>query len=102
MGTKLWTPKSGQGISGALVLPPGAVPPPEKVYRCTVLGCEKRFPESQKQQWRRHVVAHAKRDDDEIQASQRAQESNAFTGIGDPERLLYNRRRLAERGKVKL
>lgn len=95
MTAELWTPgapSKGRGLQ--LWIPESAR---EKFYACTL--CKKRFPESQKQQWARHVGACAKRHDDEIQADIAERRADPILSPMDRERADYLRRNPRNRGR---
>lgn len=80
-------------MTPALWIPPSAQPKPEPLLRCTVPGCSHSpFPMTQKEQWRRHVKACAKRNFGEIERELARKEETYFTKSADPEKYAYLRK----------
>lgn len=76
-------------MSPTLWIPPNARP---KLLRCTVPGCTQGpFPETQREQWRRHVKACAKRNFGDIERELARREETFFTKSADPERYAHIR-----------
>lgn len=80
-----------------LWLPPSAVED-SRVLVCTVPGCDKRFPTTQRQQFERHVSACAKRNFDRIQEMTHDNFSDPFTSVGDTEQFGWVRKLASEVG----
>lgn len=77
-----------------LWLPPSARPEPKRYLRCSVPGCtHPGFPMTQREQWRRHVKACAKRNHGEIEREISRREETYFTKSADPEKYEYIRKR---------
>ena len=96
MTAELWTPggsatKSADGLQ--LWIPEEAR---GTIYVCRV--CQKRFPESQFSQWKRHVQACAKSHRDEHLEQIEERRQNVILSPGDRERFEYVRKNPRNRG----
>lgn len=58
------------------------------------------FPEEQRQQWQRHVIACEKKHPEVIEALEEARTNNAFTSIYDKEQYRFLRERAVARGEI--
>jgi hypothetical protein len=82
-------------------IPPTAREPKRRVLRCEVClrrGILKEFPFDQRQQWRRHVIACAKKHEDVVDGEVAEATKSAFRSQADPE-LFAHMRRKAARGE---
>lgn len=84
MSLQLWLPASARDT--------------QKVYKCNV--CQMRFPEDQKQQWRRHTIACIRKNPEHVEELVAAQEASIFTSIADKEKWAWVRKRQAEGKRV--
>jgi hypothetical protein len=81
MGLSLWLPPSAREREE-----------PRRVLRCMVPGCGRRFPDTHRGQFERHVSACAKRNMDRIQEETAIRESDPFTSVGDKEQYSWVRK----------
>lgn len=79
-------------------IPENARPEPRKVLLCKVPGCGRRFPDTQRQQFERHINACAKRNFDRIQELDAINHSDPFTSVGDKEMYGWVRKVAADVG----
>ena len=82
-----------------LLVPPSAVERDKPNLRCNV--CKREFPASQEQQWQRHVIACARKNEELVdRAVYHKREADHVLGIGDEEKHTWVRQRKAE-GRLK-
>ena len=79
-------------------IPETARTPPQKKYRCLV--CSRVFPETQKQQWARHVKACDKKNPEFVEGALAANEANPFKTVQDKEKFNWLRERAFEKGQI--
>lgn len=68
----------------------------EKPHHSLCLICGQRFPKSQRQQFERHVAACSRKHPEHGEDIVAERDGNAVTGLLDPERYAFVRRRAAD------